>query len=135
MKLLGDRKKKGNQDPSGMSSPSMTSRLQELTGPDDEFYRAMSRLMFLDPKKITTSLEGAVKQAQDYESAGNMTRAELWYRIAGGISLYRGDIEGVRKFFQKASIISGNSRPEYNTVAKQSERAVETARKYYESTI
>lgn len=135
MKLLGDKKKKGNQDPSNESNPAITSRLQELTGPDNEFYRAMSRLMFLDPKKITTSLEDAVKQAQEYESGGNRTRAELWYRIAGGISLYRGDIEGVRKFFQKASIVSGNSRPEYDTVAKQPERAVETAKKYYEGTI
>ncbi|HZY93321.1 MAG TPA: hypothetical protein VFE98_00470 [Candidatus Bathyarchaeia archaeon] len=135
MKLLGDRKKKGNQDPSNVSTPALTSRLQELTGSDDGFYRAMSRLMFLDPKKITTSLEDAVKQAQDYESAGNKTRAELWYRIAGGISLYRGDIEAVRKFFQKASIVSGNARPEYDSVAKQPERAVETAKKYYEGII
>lgn len=109
------------------------SRLQEITGNDPEMYRSMSRLLFIDPKKIMTSLEEAVSQATSFESAGSMTRAEVWYRIAGGIALYRGDVEGVRKFFEKAASISGNSKPEYRTVATRSQEAVSIARKYYES--
>lgn len=93
----------------------------------------MSRLLFLDPKKITTSLEDAVKQATTFESAGNKTRAEVWYRIAGGIALYRGDAESVRKFFEKASSIAGNSKPEYKTAATRANDAVGIARKYYEN--
>jgi hypothetical protein len=109
------------------------SKLQEITAGDDEMYRSFSRLLFLDPKKITTSLEDAVSQATAFDSAGNMTRAEVWYRIAGGISLYRGDPEGVRKFFEKASSIAGDRRPEYKTIAGRSQDAVNLARKFYES--
>jgi hypothetical protein len=93
----------------------------------------MSRLLFMDPKKITTSLEEAVSQATSFEAAGSKTRAEVWYRIAGGMALYQGDSEGVRKFFEKAASISGNSKPEYATVANRSQEAVAIARKYYES--
>ncbi len=93
----------------------------------------MSRLLFLDPKKITTSLEEALRQATELESSGSKLRAETWYRIAGGIALYKGDPDGVRKYFEKASSIAGDSRPEYSTIAKRSQEAVEVARKYYES--
>lgn len=103
-----------------------------MMGADDEMYQAMSRLLFLDPKRITTSLESAVSQASEFESTGNKLRAEVWYRIAGGISLYRGDTEGVRKFFEKASSIAGDSRPEYKTLAKRAQEAVNFAKKYYE---
>ena len=113
--------------------PMVLSKLQEITAGDDEMYRSLSRLLFLDPKKITTSLEDAVSQATAFDSAGNRTRAEVWYRIAGGISLYRGDPEGVRKFFEKASSIAGDRRPEYKTIAARSQDAVSLAQKFYES--
>lgn len=125
-------KKKPNATPAGNPEPTVASRLQEITGADGELYQAMSRLLFLDPKKITTSLESAVSQASEFESGGNRLRAEVWYRVAGGISLYRGDVEGVRKFFEKAASIAGDSRPEYKTIAKRAEEAVSVARKYYE---
>jgi hypothetical protein len=109
------------------------SRLQEITGNDAEMYRAMSRVLFMDPKKITTSLEEAVSQAAKYETSGNKIRAEVWYRIAGGIALYRGDAESVRKFFERAASISGNSKREYGIVSSRSQEAVSIARKYYET--
>jgi hypothetical protein len=109
------------------------SRLQEITGNDIEMYRSMSRLLFMDPKKITTSLEEAVSRATTYEAAGSKTRAEIWYRIAGGIALYEGNVEEVRKFFEKAASIAGNSKPEYRTIATRSQEAVSVARKYYEN--
>lgn len=110
----------------------MATRLQEIVGGDGELYQVMSRLLFLDPKKITTPLESAVSQAAAFESSGNKIRAEVWYRIAGGISLYRGDVEGVRKFFEKASSIAGDSRPEYRTILKRAAEAVSIAKKFYE---
>ncbi|SRR5712692_2983082 len=113
--------------------PIVLSKLQEITAGDDEMYRSLSRLLFLDPKKITTSLEDAISQATTFDSAGNRTRAEVWYRIAGGIALYRGDPESVRKFFEKASSIAGDRRPEYKTIASRSQDAVNLARKFYES--
>jgi len=127
----------GRKKPPTLSNPNpepvVLSRLQEITGNDAEMYQSMSRLLFLDPKRITASLEEAVGQATNFESTGDRTRAEVWYRIAGGIALYRGDAEGVRKFFEKAASVSGNSRPEYKTVAGRPQDAVSVARKYYES--
>lgn len=119
--------------PAEVQEPMVLSKLQEITTNDAEMYQSLSRLLFLDPKKITTSLEDAVNQATTFESAGNRTRAEVWYRIAGGIALYQGDSEGVRKFFEKASSIAGDRRPEYKTVASRSQEAVSLARKFYES--
>lgn len=117
----------------GNQEPVVLSKLQEITGSDAEMYQSLSRLLFLDPKKITTSLEDAVSQANTFDSSGNKTRAEVWYRIAGGIALYRGDAEGVRKFFEKASSIAGDRRQEYKTIASRSQDAVNLARKFYES--
>jgi hypothetical protein len=130
-------KKKNESSPTGNppenQEPMVLSKLQEITAGDDEMYRSLSRLLFLDPKKITTSLEDAISQATTFESTGNRTRAEVWYRIAGGIALYRGDPESVRKFFEKASSIAGDRRPEYKTIASRSQDAVNLARKFYES--
>jgi hypothetical protein len=130
-------KKKNQSSPTGnppeSQEPMVLSKLQEITAGDDEMYRSLSRLLFLDPKKITTSLEDAISQATTFDSTGSRTRAEVWYRIAGGIALYRGDTESVRKFFEKASSIAGDRRPEYKTVASRSQDAVNLARKFYES--
>jgi hypothetical protein len=135
MKIRTLRRNKEKED-SSQNAPTDTvipTRLQEIVGNDTELYRAMSRVMFLDPKRITTQLEQAVRQASEHESTGNKIRSEVWYRIAGGIALYKGDAEGVRKFFQKALLVSGQDRKEYKTVSEQPERAVEISRKYYEN--
>ncbi len=89
--------------------------------------------MFLDPKKIVVPLDNILNEARDYEMKGNMIRAEVGYRMAGGVSLFRGDIEGVRTYFMKASSLSGDARPEYKTVAKRADEAVSVAKKYYEN--
>src|SRR2546430_3387682 len=132
--LFGKKKKQSAPavTSAGKSEPLVLSKLQEITGTDAEMYQSLSRLLFLDPKKITTSLEDAVSQATTFDSNGNKTRAEVWYRIAGGIALYRGDSESVRKFFEKASTIAGDRRPEYKTIASRSQDAVNLARKFYE---
>jgi hypothetical protein len=136
--MLGVFGKKKNQSSSAGNSsenqePMVLSKLQEITAGDADMYQSLSRLLFLDPKKITTSLEDAISQATTFDSMGSKTRAEVWYRIAGGIALYRGDPESVRKFFEKASSIAGDRRPEYKTIANRSQDAVNLARKFYES--
>jgi hypothetical protein len=88
--------------------------------------------MFLDPKKIMMPLDGILKEAQDYEAQGNKLRAEVAYRIAGGIALSKGDIDGVNKYFSKAASFAGDRHPEYQILLKRSNEAVEIARKYYE---
>lgn len=130
---LGFGKAKQKDPAPGASSESLTTnRLRELCHGDVDLFSAMSRLMFLDPKKIMTPLDQVLSEAQSYEAQGNKLRAEVGYRIAGGISLYRGDIEGVNKYFSKAASFASDSHPEYQNILKRSSEAVAVAKKYYE---
>lgn len=88
--------------------------------------------MFLDPKKITTSIDHVVSEAQGFEKQGDKLRAEVGYRIAGGIALSRGDQNGLKTYFEKASSLAGESKPEYQVLLKRSDQAVNVARKFYE---
>jgi hypothetical protein len=132
MKLGLGKAKPQNPSPTPNSEPIIATRLRELCGGDNDLYAAMSRLMFLDPKKIMTTLERVLSDAQEYESQGNKLRAEVAYRVAGGISLYRADLDGVNKYFAKAASFAGDSHPEYSFILKRSSDAVAIARKYYE---
>ena len=126
--------KKKPQTPSEITpETTILSRLQEITGIDIVMYEAMSRLLFIDPGKVTTTLEEATNQASKYEAAGDKTRAEVWYRIAGGIALYKGDAQGVRKFFEKAASFAAVSKQEYTTTSTRAQESVDIARKYYEN--
>ncbi|HEX9428832.1 MAG TPA: hypothetical protein VF944_00490 [Candidatus Bathyarchaeia archaeon] len=130
---LGFGKSK-HKDPSLEATPEVlvANRLRELCGGDGDLFGAMSRLMFLDPKKITIPLDRVLDEAQTYETLGNKLKAEVGYRIAGGISLYRADLDGVNKYFSKAASLAGDSHPEYQVILKRSSEAVAVARKYYE---
>jgi hypothetical protein len=132
MKLGFGRAKQKDPSPGATLETVTTNRLRELCGGDDDLFSAMSRLMFLDPKKILISMDRVLREAQDYEAQGNKLRAEVGYRIAGGISLYRGDLDGVNKYFSRAASFAGDSHPEYQIILKRSSDAVAVARKYYE---
>lgn len=119
--------------PVEVSSESVSAnRLKQLCADDGDMYGALSKLMFLDPKKITIPFEQIVSEAQSFEMQGNKLRAELSYRIAGGISLSRGDLNGVKTYFSKAASLAGDSRPEYQVLIKRGNEAVDIARKFYE---
>jgi hypothetical protein len=132
LKLGFGKPKQKDSSIEGNAGSVVANRLKELCGDDADLYGAMSRLMFLDPKKITRPLERVVSEAQDYEAQGNKMRAQVDYRIAGGISLFRGDADGVTKFFSKAASLAIDSHPEYQVILKRSTEAVSIARKYYE---
>jgi hypothetical protein len=132
MKLGFGKAKQKDPSPGATPETLTTNRLRELCGGDDDLFRAMSRLMFLDPKKIMIPLDRVLSEAQDYEAQGNKLRAEVGYRIAGGISLYKGDLDGVNKYFSKAASFTSDSHPEYQNILKRSSEAVAVARKYYE---
>ncbi|TMI12594.1 hypothetical protein E6H35_09315 [Candidatus Bathyarchaeota archaeon] len=130
---LGFGKTKQKDPPLELNAQSaVANRLKELCGGDGDLYKAMSHLMFLDPKKIIAPLDQVLTEAQGFEAQGNKLRAEVGYRIAGGISLYKGDLDGVRKYFEKAASFAGDSHPEYQTILKRSDDAVNIARKYYD---
>ena len=130
---LGFGKAKQKDPSSGASVETLTTnRLRELTGGDNDLFSAMSRLMFLDPKKIMIPLDRVLSETQEYEAQGNKLRAEVGYRIAGGIALYKGDLDGVNKYFSKAASFASDSHPEYQIILKRSSEAVAVAKKYYE---
>jgi hypothetical protein len=129
-----DKKKQADSERQTAPIVIVGARLVELCGPDEEMYTALSRLLLLDPKRIVRSLETVVTDAQDYEEKGNRLRAEVEYRLAGGLSLWKGDGEGVRKYFAKASSFAGEARPEYKSIMKRADEAVSIAAKYYETT-
>jgi len=130
MKLGFGRPKQ--KDPALETSPESlaANRLRELCGGDADLYGAMSRLMFLDPKKILAPLDKVVSDAQSFEAQGNKLRAEVGYRIAGGIALSKGDLNGVKTYFEKAASFAGDSHPEYQVILKRSTEAVNIARKF-----
>ncbi len=129
---LGLGKPKQKEQSEVITAESVASnRLRELCHDDADLYTTMSRLMFLDPKKIMTPLDKTLKEAQDYEAQGNKLRAEIEYRIAGGISLSKGDVDGVNRYFSRAASLAGDSHPEYKIIVKRSDEAVAIAGKYY----
>ena len=130
--MFGKGKKKPADSPQlGTTMESIPSRLRELCGEDEEMYATLSRLMLIDPQKLFVRLEDVLTEAQDSEAKGSNIKAEVSYRIAGSISLWKGDVDGVRKYFTRASGIIGDSRPEYRNIAKRADVAVGIARKYY----
>ena len=133
--LLFGRSKKKTPDASAATvvEVSVSSQLKELCGGDNELYVALSHLLLLDPKKIQIPIEIFLDEARDFEAKGNSLRAEVAYRVAGGVSLYKGDIDGVRTYFSKAGSFSGDSRPEYRVIAKRADEAVSIAKKFYET--
>ena len=128
-----DKKKPVEAQQTGTPAVPMGGHLRELCGPDEEMYTALSRLLFLDPKKIVYSLETILTDAQEYEIKGNRLKAEVGYRIAGSLSLWKGDPQGVRNYFTRASMFAGEARPEYRALTKRSDEAVAVARKFYET--
>ncbi len=131
MKIGFGKSKQKEQSEAAQPESIASKRLRALCGDDADLYRTMSRLMFLDPKKILSPLDKTLKEAEDYEAQGNKLRAEVSYRIAGGISLYRGDLAGVNKYFSKAASLAGDSHPEYQIILKRSSEAIAIAGKYY----
>ncbi len=132
MKLGFGKAKQRDLSPGATPETLLTNRLRDLCGGDVDLFYSMSRLMFLDPKKIMIPLDRVLSEAQEFEAQGNKVRAEVGYRIAGGISLYRGDLDGVNKYFSKAASFANESHSEYKTILKRSSEAVAVARKYYE---
>lgn len=130
MKLGFGKPKQRNPLDNNAETP-VTTRLKDLCGGDGDFYGAMSRLMFLDPKRITAPLDRVLADARESEAKGDKLRAEVSYRIAGGIALYRADTASVKNYFGKAASFAGDTRPEYQVILKQSEEAVNIATKYY----
>ena len=109
------------------------SELQQLCGDDKQTYEALHHTMFLDPRKVGTSLKDAAENAKKFAKEKNLYRARIWYDIAGGLAIYDGDVKKVVEFFSESQKISGVKYPILNDAEKAVAKAQEYYKKYLKS--
>lgn len=102
--------------------------LEEICGGDKEIYEALYQTMFLDPRKIGTSIKEAYENAKKFEESKDLTRAAVWYKIAGGLAIYQGDVKKVKEYFEKCEELLGISFP----ILENPEKAISKAKEYYQ---
>jgi hypothetical protein len=47
-------------------------------------------------------MEDAEERAKEFEKSGDKLRAIIYYRMAGGLAIYEGNVEKVKEFFGNA---------------------------------
>jgi len=102
--------------------------LERLCGNDKETYEALIHIMFLDPRKIGTSMKEAAENAKKFEKSNDFVKAGVWYEIAGGLAIYEGNVKKVVEFFSESEKISPNRK---YPILKNPEKAVAKAQEYY----
>ncbi len=105
----------------------MLSELQQLVGDDEETYEALSATMFLNPKNIEFSLKEALENAKKSKDDGDKSKAGMWYAVAGGLSIYEGNVKKVVEYYSEAEKIMGK----HYKILKKPEKAVAVAQEYY----
>lgn len=105
----------------------VSSRLKELCSADIEVFEALKDTLFLDPRKINFSLNDAVSKARELEKSKDTLRAAVWYRIAGGLAIYEGDVSKVKEYFSKYAKLTGKNLK----ILELPEEAVKKAQEYY----
>ena len=123
-------KKKVEQKPTTVQTvetPKQRSELEQLAGDDKATYDALAQVMFLDPRKIETSMKQAVENGKKAEKDGDKAKAGMWYEVAGGLAIYEGNVKKVVEYYGEARRIIGR---DYLILASP-EKAVTLAQEYY----
>jgi len=102
--------------------------LEKICADDKESYEALRESMFLDPRKLDVPMKDSVEKAKSFEKQGKKVEARIWYEVAGGLAIYEGDVEQVKKYFSKCKELSPNSA---YPILKIPEKAVSKAQEYY----
>lgn len=123
--IFGRHKDKEDEKP--VDVVARLSDLEEVCEGDKETYEALLQTMFLDPRKIDTSIKDAADNAKKLEKEKNSARARIWYDIAGGIAIYQGNAKKVVEYFGESQRISNIQYP----ILKNPEEAVTKAQEYY----
>jgi len=123
-----DRFKKKKKREIKIESVKITTELEQICGKDKETYEALIHSMFLDPRKIETSMKDAAEKAKQFEKEKDLVRAVAMYEIAGGLAIYEGNVKKVVEYFSQCEKLSqGKKYP----ILKDPEKAVAVAREYY----
>ena len=123
-------KRKGKQNGEEIKEEVQTgpTELEKLCAGNSEVLEALRDTMFLDPTKIDVSLEDALANAKEMEKAKDKLRAAMWYRIAGGLAIYEGDVSKVREYFSKYAKLTEKKLK----ILEVTEEAVKKAQEYYQ---
>lgn len=101
--------------------------LEQLCGNDKLLYQDLSGSMYLKPKGLGTYSDG-IKKAKELEIEEKRNDAARAYQHAGCLALYEGNVEGVKKAFDKRAELSEKKFPRIRAVP---EKAVEIVRQYF----
>jgi len=102
--------------------------LELICGDDKEVYEALYDTMPPDPRRSNVSMEEAAREAEDFEKSGDALRARASYHIAGGLAIFRGDVEKVKQYFGKCKELSPGRNYK---ILENPEKAVQKAQEYY----
>jgi len=127
-RIFGKGKRKEKESSIDQSLPEFT-HLEKICSDSPEIYNILKSYMFLNPEKIDKSVESAASKAKEYEKAKDLLRAAIWYRIAGGLALYQGDVVKVKEYFRRYSKLIGKDVK----IVEFAEEAVKKAKEYYMS--
>lgn len=103
--------------------------LERICGEDKEMYKALQHTMLLDPRKVGMTMDDAAKEAAEFEKKGDNVQANVYYHIAGGLALWKGDVAKVKQYFGKCAKLS--QEMDFGLITKIPERAVAKAQEYY----
>ncbi len=127
MGLLGRFRRKEKKKVAEETAKVITD-LAQICEDDKETYEALVDTMFLDPRKIKTSMKDAVENAKKFEKAKEFRQARLWYEIAGGLAIYEGNVKKVVELFSECE---RNAPGKKYLILKNPEKAVAKAQEYY----
>ena len=122
------RKKEKKEEEIKMENVGTMTELEQLCDDDKETCEALLNTMFLDPRKIEVSMKEAAEKAKKLEKAKDLLRAKVWYEVAGGLAIYKGNAKKVTEYFKKCEKLSPETK---YPILKNSEKAVAKAQEYY----
>ena len=106
--------------------------LEKLCVDDPETFEALKNTMFLDPRKVGVSMEDALAKAKKMEEMGDNLKAAIWYRVAGGLAIYKGDVSEVTECFSKYAKLTGRELKILEIPGKAVEKAQENYKRFLE---
>ena len=124
MRILGRLFKKKKEE---VEEKIALTNLEIICADDPEALEALESTMFLNPQKIDVSLKDAVSKAREFERKKDLLRAALWYRIAGGLAIYEGDVSKVKEYFSKYATLTKKNLK----ILEIPDKAVKKAQEYY----
>jgi len=123
-----DRFKRKKKEEITVKSEKPLTKLEEICRGDQKSYKALFNAMFLDPRKIGVSMSAAAEKAKKLEKAKDILRARVWYEIAGGLAIHKGDVNKVIEYFSKCEKKSPETK---YPILKTPKNAVAKAQEYY----